>query len=108
MIKKVHDYGYGSLLRNKTIFRQLMQTFVTQEWVKLIDFNKSETVNKSFVSENYKNTEGDLIYKTKLKGKVIYVYILLEFQSSVDKFMALRMINYITNFYMDLLNAEKI
>lgn len=107
MIKKIHDYGYKKLFSNKTIFRQLIETFVNQEWVKDIDFNKSETLDKSFISDNYKNTEGDLIVKTKLNDKDFYIYILLEFQSSIDKFMSLRMLNYITNFYMDLLENNK-
>lgn len=75
-----------------------MQTFVKQDWVKDIDFENTKTIEKSFISENYKNTEGDLIIETKLNDKDFYVYILLEFQSSVDKFMSLRMLNYITNF----------
>lgn len=107
MIKKIHDYGYKKLFSNKTIFKQLMQTFVKESWVKDIDYENTKTLDKSFISENYKNTEGDLIIETKLNNKEFYVYILLEFQSSVDKFMSLRMLNYITNFYMDLLNNNK-
>ncbi|MFN8575875.1 MAG: Rpn family recombination-promoting nuclease/putative transposase [Candidatus Sericytochromatia bacterium] len=107
MIKKIHDYGYKKLFSNKTIFRQLMQTFVNQDWVRDIDFDKTEALDKSFISENYKNTEGDLIVKTKLNNHDFYIYILLEFQSSIDEFMSLRMLNYITNFYMDLLNNNK-
>lgn len=84
-----------------------MQTFVNQDWVRDIDFDNTEALDKSFISENYKNTEGDLIVKTKLNNHDFYIYILLEFQSSVDKYMSLRMLNYITNFYMDLLNNNK-
>lgn len=107
MIKKIHDYGYKKLFSNKTIFKQLMQTFVNQEWVNQIDFENTKALDKSFISGNYKNTEGDLIIETNLNNKKFYVYILLEFQSSVDKFMALRILNYITNFYMDLLENNK-
>lgn len=107
MIKKIHDYGYKKLFSNKTIFKQLMQTFVNESWVNDIDYENTKTLDKSFISENYKNTEGDLIIETKLNDKDFYVYILLEFQSSVDKFMSLRILNYITNFYMDLLNNNK-
>ncbi|MFN8577007.1 MAG: Rpn family recombination-promoting nuclease/putative transposase [Candidatus Sericytochromatia bacterium] len=107
MIKKIHDYGYKKLFSNKTIFKQLMQTFVNESWVNDIDYENTKALDKSFISENYKNTEGDLIIETKLNNKDFYVYILLEFQSSVDKFMSLRILNYITNFYMDLLNNNK-
>ncbi|MBC7473794.1 MAG: Rpn family recombination-promoting nuclease/putative transposase [Candidatus Sericytochromatia bacterium] len=107
MIKKIHDHAYKKIFSNKTFFRQLLQSFVDMPWVKDIDFDSSETVNKSFISDDYKNTESDLIYKLKLKDKDIYVYILMEFQSSVDKFISVRMLNYITSLYIELIDFNK-
>ena len=99
----IHDSGYKKLFSNRTIFRQLLETFVNQEWVHSLDFDKCEPLNKSFISEHYKETESDLIYKVQFHNREVYIYILIEFQSTVDPFMALRVLNYITNFYMDFL-----
>jgi len=52
-------------------------------------------------SADYDQTTSDVIYKIKLRGQDVYVIILTEFQSTVDRFMVLRVLNYITNFYMD-------
>lgn len=103
----VHDSGYKKLFSNKTIFRQLLQTFVKEPWVDDLDFDSCETIDKSFISEHYKATESDLIYKIKLNDQEIYIFILIEFQSTVDRFMAVRIPNYITNFYMDYLETHK-
>ena len=97
----IHDSGYKKLFSNRTIFRQLLETFVNQEWVHSLDFDSCETLDKSFISEHYKETESDLIYKIQFHDREVYIYILIEFQSTVDPFMALRVLNYITNFYMD-------
>ncbi len=97
----IHDSGYKRLLSNRTIFRQLVETFVNEEWVHSLDFDTSEPLDKSFISEHYKETESDLIFKIQGHDREVYIYILIEFQSTVDKFMALRVLNYITNFYMD-------
>ena len=99
----IHDSGYKKLFSNRTIFRQLLETFVNQEWVHSLDFDTCEPLNKSFISEHYKETESDLIYKVQFYDREVYIYILIEFQSTVDPFMALRVLNYITNFYMDFL-----
>ena len=99
----IHDSGYKKLFSNRTIFRQLLETFVNQEWVHALDFDKCEPLDKSFISEHYKETESDLIYKVQFHDREVYIYILIEFQSTVDLFMALRVLNYITNFYMDFL-----
>ena len=72
-----------------------------------MDFDSCDTVDKSFISEHYKETESDIIYKLRLKDKEIYIFILIEFQSTVERFTALRMLNYITNFYMDYLESNK-
>ncbi len=97
----IHDSGYKRLLSNRTIFRQLVETFVNEEWVQSLDFDTSEPLDKSFISEHYKETESDLIFKIQGHDREVYIYILIEFQSTVDEFMALRVLNYITNFYMD-------
>ena len=99
----IHDSGYKKLFSNRTIFRQLLETFVDQEWVHSLDFDKCEPLDKSFISEHYKETESDLIYKIQFHDREVYIYILIEFQSTVEPFMALRVLNYITNFYMDFL-----
>ena len=106
-MKSIHDYGYKKLFFNKTIFRQLVETFIDQAWVKDLDFNDCRAVDKSFVSDHYKETECDILYQVKLKGKPAFVYLLIEFQSTVDWFMALRTLNYVTNFWMDYVHNHK-
>jgi predicted transposase/invertase (TIGR01784 family) len=103
----IHDSGYKKLFSNRTIFRQLLETFVTEAWVKELDFGQCETLDKSFVADHYKETESDLIYKVTFHGRDIYLVVLLEFQSTVDRFMALRVLNYLTNFYLDYVASHE-
>jgi len=107
MRETLHDKGYKRLFSNKLIFQQLITTFVTEDWVKDCDFEQCQKIDKSFISEHYKETESDIIYQVKFKNKNAYIYLLLEFQSSVSWYMALRMLNYVSNFYMDYIEAHK-
>ena len=107
MTEKIHDKGYKRLFSNQQLFRELIETFVTEDWVKDIDFSDCQKIDKSFVSAHYKETESDIIYKVKFKNKEAYIYLLLEFQSTVVWYMALRMLNYISNFYMDYVEVDK-
>lgn len=102
---QIHDRGYKKLFSNRIIFRQLIETFVRQNWVKELDFTDCETLDKTFIADHYKETESDIIYKVKFKGRDAYLVILLEFQSAVDRFMVLRVLNYLTNFYMDYVQS---
>ncbi|NLK24283.1 MAG: Rpn family recombination-promoting nuclease/putative transposase [Clostridiales bacterium] len=51
-------------------------------------------MNKSFVTTDYKDTECDLIYEAKINSNKIVFYILLEFQSTIDYRMPLRLLFY--------------
>jgi hypothetical protein len=73
----IHDSGYKKLFSNKTIFRQLLLTFVDEPWVAQLDFNDCEAIDKSFVSDHYKETESDIIYRVRWQDQDIYIFILM-------------------------------
>ncbi|EIJ43419.1 hypothetical protein BegalDRAFT_2576 [Beggiatoa alba B18LD] len=100
-MKSIHDKGYKRLFSNKTFFRQLIETFVPEPWVQDIDFESCERLEKTFITDHYKETESDLIYKVKFKQQEAYIYVLLEFQSTIVWFMALRVLHYICSFWLD-------
>ncbi|NUO83885.1 Rpn family recombination-promoting nuclease/putative transposase [candidate division KSB1 bacterium] len=106
-MRQVSDRGYRKLFKNKTIFRQLMQTFVHEDWVQELDFNSCETLDKSFIADHYKETVSDLVYKIKLRGKEIFIIVLMEFKSEVERFMSVGLANYVGNFYMDYVASHK-
>ena len=104
---EVYDRGYKKLFSNKALFRQLLESFVPLDWVKELDFDHCELLDKTFISKEYEKRESDVIYKVQLRGQTAYIVILIEFQSSVDKFMALRILHYISSFYMRLKDSEE-
>jgi len=106
---KKYDSPYKQMFSNLTILKQLLIYFVNQDFIHDLDFDTFETINKSFTSKKYKDTESDLIVKFKLKNsdEEMYFYILLEFQSSVDKFMSVRILNYITSLYISMIETSK-
>jgi len=102
---QLHDKGYKKLLKNKSIFRELLETFVPEAWVKELDFDTCETLDKSFISGHYKETASDIIYKVKRNQHESFVVILMEFKSTVERFISLHLANYVTNFYMDYVES---
>jgi predicted transposase/invertase (TIGR01784 family) len=102
----LHDRGYKRLFSHPSFFQQLLESFVKEAWVSELDFNQCEKMEKSFISEHYKSTESDLLYKVKLRGQEAYVYILLEFQSTVTWFMAVRFLHYLCSFWLDYAESQ--
>ncbi|MEK7989734.1 MAG: hypothetical protein VSS52_001910 [Thiotrichaceae bacterium] len=61
---RIYDLGYKKLFSNKILFRQLIESFFQDiEWAKDIDYERTELLDKSFVSEQYKKRESDIVYK---------------------------------------------
>ncbi len=52
--------------------------------------------------------EDDIIWKVPFRDDWVYVYLLIEFQSTVDQYMALRLLTYIGLLYQDLLKTKQI
>ncbi len=100
----IHDSGYKFLFSMVAFFQQLVTTFVEENWIKQLDFSRSILLDKSFVSADYEESEADLLWQVPLKGsdRFLYFYLLLEFQSTVPRLMALRVGQYLLNAKSDL------
>ena len=96
------------LFSDKTLVKELLESFVDKGFASEIDFSDYQPlIEKSYISEELKEFAEDLLIKVKLKGKEAYIYLFIEFQSTDDRFMALRLLNYILLFYIDYLKENK-
>ena len=59
------------------------------------------------ISDEFKHRDSDIIYKLKIKNREIYLYLLIEFQSTVDKYISLRMLRYVLELYEYLIKKTK-
>ena len=104
-----HDCGYKTLFSHPVTVEQLLRGFVRERWVDELDFKTLEKRSGSYVSDDLREREDDVVWRVKWKGahEWMYVYVLLEFQSTNDRFMGLRLLNYVTLLYQDLIkNGE--
>lgn len=98
-----HDKGYRYILSVKRVFLQLIRSFVNQGWVNEIDENKTEKIDRSFILEDFKGKELDLIYKVRVGRKDIFLYLLMELQSTVDYQMPYRLLQYMLEIWRAIL-----
>jgi predicted transposase/invertase (TIGR01784 family) len=102
-----HDYGYKNLFSHPQVLKELLTSCVREPWIRQLDFSQAITIDKSFITSRQKRLESDLIWRIPLiSGSELYLYILIEFQSTVDHFMALRMLRYLLEFYSSLLKQD--
>lgn len=86
----------------------LLRGFVHEDWVTGLDFASLEKVGGSYVTDDLREREDDVIWRVRWGQEWLYVYLLLEFQSSIDPFMAVRIMVYIGMLYQDLIRSQRL
>ncbi|MDO9535978.1 MAG: Rpn family recombination-promoting nuclease/putative transposase [Bacillota bacterium] len=97
-----HDTGYKYLLASKKAFLQLLRSFVKTGWADQVDEFSLVRVDKSFILQDFKNKEADLVYRARLKDKEVIFYVLMELQSTVDFLIPYRLLLYMTEVWQDI------
>ena len=105
-----HDGARKDIFGHKQVVADFLRGYVQQPWVRSVDFASLERVNSSYVHEAEQQRIGDVVWRFKLKdgGGWIYIYLLLELQSKVDRHMALRMMVYVGLLYQDLIKQKQL
>src|SRR5262249_19327835 len=102
----VHDHSYKLLFSHSRMVRDLLVGFVGGRWVDDADFGTLERVSDAYVTDDLRARADDIIWRVRCGGH--YVYLLVEFQSSVEPFMAVRVLTYVGLLYQDLIKARAI
>ncbi|MDR1728688.1 MAG: Rpn family recombination-promoting nuclease/putative transposase [Acidobacteriota bacterium] len=89
--RRSSDRAYKILFICPEVVRDLIVGYAPGEWRKDADFSTLTRVGASYVSEDEKERHDDLVRRVKVAGRWLWVYIMLEFQSQPDQWMALRM-----------------
>jgi hypothetical protein len=99
----LHDNGYRLLFSHREMVADLLKGFVSEAWMAQCDLNSLERANSSFVANNLTKRDSDMIWRMRVGDD--HVYLLVEFQSTIGKYMALRIASYQALLYQDLISS---
>jgi len=95
-INNIHDKSYRDLYSNKEVFIDLVKEMLKAPWASNLTTENLVLINKSYISSDYEEKESDIVYKASIGDKEVIFYVLLEFQSTIDYRMPLRLFFYIS------------
>jgi hypothetical protein len=102
-----HDHGYRLLFSHPEMMADLLREFIREEWVRDLDLSTLKQVPGSYVTPELSSRESDIVWRVRRgPDSLLYIYLLIEFQSTVDPFMALRMMVYLGLLYQDLVKRQ--
>jgi len=106
-VKRKSDTRYTELFSHPVFVQRLMESFVQEDFARELDFASMEPYKTKFVTETYARRESDVIWKVHFRGREIYLFLLIEFQSTVDRRMPIRLLRYIAELYASLPSMKR-
>lgn len=97
------DHPYKDLFTHPDLVADLLRlTGLAEDF----DFATLDRRNGSYVAEDWRERESDVIWRVRWSGRDLYVYLLIEFQSEVDPDMAVRVMTYVGLLWQDLRRSK--
>ena len=109
---KHHDTGYKELFSYPEFVQQLIEGFAPAEIAQLMDFSTLKSHSGNYITPLFEEKIEDVVWSVEVTWEgltqEVYLYILLEFQSAVDRTMPIRLMHYAACFYSELLKQKVI
>ena len=99
----MHDAAYKTLFSHPRLVRDLLQGFVPEPWTDALDLDSLEKLPTDFTSDDLRQRQADTVWRIRFRAEWLYVLVLLEFQSTEDRYMALRILVYTALLHQDLI-----
>ncbi|MDR2032150.1 MAG: Rpn family recombination-promoting nuclease/putative transposase [Azoarcus sp.] len=90
-----YDTSYKALFSCPELVRDLLRGYVPGKWLEQADYASLTRINASYVARSDRQRHGDMVWRIDIGGRWLWVYILLEFQSESDRWMAVRIMQYV-------------
>ncbi len=108
---EIHDASFKLWYDHPRMVEDLLRGFVPANLVSAFDFDTLEQMPAQYVDEGLRQSRGDAAWRVRFRdagsGGWLYLLVLLEFQSTVDRFMAARVLAYTGQMYLKLIrNGE--
>ena len=97
------DPAYKRLFSCPDMVRDLLEGFAARGWSGALDFDELTPLSADYVSEDLQRRHGDLVWKVRFRDRWLYLMLLLEFQTTVERTMAVRMLAYTALLYQRLI-----
>ena len=99
----MQDAAYKNLFSHPRMVEDLLRGFAAREWSERLDFHTLERLSAEFVSDDLRQRRGDGLWRVRFRDATwLYLVVQLEFQSTMDRYMAVRMLVYTGLLYQEL------
>ena len=102
----MQDPNYKRLFSFPRMVEDLLRGFLPGSWLAEVDFSTLRKLPTEYVSDELLKRHGDCVWRLRRRGEWLYLLVLLEFQSTDEPRMALRILTYTSLLYQELVRND--
>ena len=102
----MQDPNYKRLFSFPRMVEDLLRGFLPGQWLAELDFSTLDKLPTEYVSDELLKRHGDCVWRVRRRGGWLYLLVLLEFQSTDEPRMALRILAYTSLLYQELVRND--
>ena len=102
----MQDPHYKRLFSFPRMVEDLLRAFLPGEVLAELDFSTLDKLPAEYVSDELLQRHGDCVWRLRQRGRWLYLLVLLEFQSTDEPRMALRILAYTSLLYQELVRSD--
>ena len=106
----LHDSSFKLWFDHPRMVRDLLRGFLPADLAGAFDFDTLEQMSAQHVGDDLRQTRGDMLWRVRFRTEAapewLYLLVLLEFQSTVDRHMAARVLAYTGQTYLKLIRED--
>ena len=111
-MREFHDLAFRRWFDHRRMVEDLLRGFAPPGVAPRLDFASLEQMPADYVDDDLRASRGDALWRVRYREdgerEWLYLLVLLEFQSTVDPFMAARVLAYTAQTYVKLIRAEAV
>ena len=108
-MREFHDSAFKRWFDHKRMVEDLLRGFAPAAAVRDLDFDTLEPLPAEYAGDDMSRGRGDAAWRARFRGaeagEWLYLLVLLEFQSTVDRHMAARILDYTGSMYLKLVRG---
>jgi predicted transposase/invertase (TIGR01784 family) len=99
LVHTPHDKLFRSALQYPKVAREFLGLFLPTDMKKRLDFKSLTCCPATFIDEQLKLSQADVLFKCKLSNQESYIYLLTEHESKADPLIAFWLMKYMVNIW---------
>ena len=94
-----HDALFRAVFADPARAAELVRSALPSGVTGAVDWTKLERIDASFVDDDLRDHQADLVFRTTIAGRDGCVYVLLEHKAAPDRFAVLQLLRYVVRLW---------